>query len=387
MSNLLARPPRLLVDVVLVAAALSGTLGLLAHGGLPVRVPDAPGLDALGVGLALCASLPLFAWRRFPLAVFATTAIADALIAALGYRPGLALGSALALYLLAASRDDERPWTRATTLWVLGLFGVWIAANLVSQSRFPATDFFHGGLALATGWFAGERTRLRRRHVAELEERAVRVEREAERDRRLALAEERARIARDVHDSAGHTINVIAVLAGAARLRGDAERSSRALETIEGLARDTVGELDQILHTLREPGTDVATPPGLASLGTLVAHHASAGLAVTLQAGSARRPLAGAVDQAAFRILQEALTNAARHGTGTAHVEVAFSDAMIELTVTNPVRRGAAQRATGGHGLLGMRERASLTGGRFETEQLDGTFRVHAALPYAGSRG
>jgi signal transduction histidine kinase len=265
---------------------------------------------------------------------------------------------------------------------VLGLFAVWVTANLIGQSRFPASDFFHGGLALATGWFAGERSRLRRQHIAELVERARRVEREAENERRLALAEERGRIARDLHDSAGHAINVIAILAGAARLRSDPKRSQRALATIEDLARDTVGELDQILHALREPGEQVAAPPGLASLDTLVAHHTSAGLAITLTAGGQRRSLPGTVDQAAFRILQEALTNAARHGTGTASVEVSFRETGVEIVVTNPVREGTAARPRGGHGLVGMRERAALTGGQLDAGAQDGAFRVHAALPY-----
>ena len=203
----------------------------------------------------------------------------------------------------------------------------------------PASEMFHGGLALATGWFAGERDAAAAdAHRAAREARAWR----AEHERRLAVAEERSRIARDLHDSAGHAINVIGVLAGAARLRDDHAKSKQALEAIEEIARDTVGQLDQILHVLREDAA--TTPPGLASLETLVAQHASSGLAVTLQR-TPPRPLAGTVDQAAFRILQEALTNAARHGTGSATVEVRFGATGVELEVVNPVGADVATAA------------------------------------------
>jgi signal transduction histidine kinase len=239
-------------------------------------------------------------------------------------------------------------------------------------------------------WFAGERTRLRHEHIVELAQRAERTERDAERERALARAEERARIARDLHDSAGHAINVIAVRAGAARMRRDPERSQAALEAIEELARKTVAEIDQIVGALREPGAANGggdEPPGLASLKALVARHAAAGLEVRVSSVGARRRLDTAVDQAAYRILQEALTNAARHGTGPAQVELAFEPAGLELEVANPTSGAIAERANGGHGLIGMRERANLLGGTLETEAGEGSFRIRARLPYRGAGG
>jgi signal transduction histidine kinase len=229
--------------------------------------------------------------------------------------------------------------------------------------------------------------RLRHERLAELANRAERAEREAERERLLAIAEERARIARDLHDSAGHAINVIAVRAGTARMRREAERSQAALEAIEELARKTVGEIDRIVGTLRDRGDadpDVDAPPGLASLDNLVARHAAAGLDVSVASEGEPRRLEGAVDQAAYRILQEALTNAARHGTGATRVQLAFGDAALELTITNAARRESAPRANGGHGLTGMRERATLLGGSLEAARVNGTFRVRARLPYEG---
>jgi signal transduction histidine kinase len=365
------RPAGALLDAATAAVVLASTLLLLSHG-LPIAPSQRP-VDALAVALAALASLPLAVSRRAPFAVFATTALASTLLALLGHRPGIAIGPAVALYYLAAARSLG-PRAAAT---VLGLFSAWLLATAAKQGVVPASELFHSGLALATGWFAGERTRLRRERIAELETRAWRAEHAAENERRLAVAEERARIARDLHDSAGHAINVIGVLAGAARLRDDEAKTKRALETIEEIARETVSELDQILHVLREEAA--TTPPGLASLETLVAHHASSGLAVTLQK-TPPRPLTGTVDQAAFRILQEALTNAARHGSGSAQVDVRFTDTQVEIEVVNPV--GERPGHSGGHGLIGMRERAALTGGTLEAGRDRDRFRVHAELPY-----
>ena len=394
---LVARPrSEALVDVAIVAATLASTLALLAHGGIGASRPEYDpaefrSLDAIGVLLAACSTVPLIAWRRYPLGVLVVTAAASALLVGLGYPLDLMLGPAVALYLLAASRPASTSWTPRTTGIVLGMLVVYLAAAAAEQGSFPGSDLLHSGLAWAAAWFAGERTRLRRAHITELRQRAQRTEREAERERLLAAAEERARIARDLHDSAGHAISVIAVRAGAARLRHheDPERSLRALEAIENLARQTVNEIDQIVGTLRGGASvngGLDAPPGLASLDTLIAHHQAVGLDVTVDTLGARRTLVAAADQATYRILQEALTNAARHGTGIAHIQLAFGDAAVEITVTNPVPATAERKSHGGHGLIGMRERATLLGGDLDAVRVNGTFRVHARLPYGGYR-
>jgi signal transduction histidine kinase len=235
---------------------------------------------------------------------------------------------------------------------------------------------------------AGDRVRLRRERIADLEERARRTERDAERERRLAAAEERTRIARDLHDSAGHAINVILVQAGAARLLGerDPQRSRAALETIEEVARETLGEIDQLVRALREDepvrgGGDVEPPLGLAALETLAERHRSAGLDVSIKTRGVRRPLAPALDQAAYRILQEGLTNAARHGEGRADVYIQFNTGTLELAVSNPTRSNGSSPEVG-HGIVGMRERAALLGGTLDAGASDGVFRIRARLPY-----
>jgi signal transduction histidine kinase len=369
-----------LFDVAIAAVMLTGSLALLSH---------SDDLDLIGAVLAACSAVPLIAWRRSPLGVFALTAAASVLLTGLGYSVGLPLGSTAALYLLAASRERETPWTRRSTAAVAGLFVTYVGATAAGQGSFPGIELFHTGLAWAVAWFAGERTRLRREQMAELRERALRAEREAERERLLAVAEERTRIARDLHDSVGHAISVIAVRAGAARLRHDEDpdRALLALQAVEEVARQTVEDIEQIVGTLRE-GDSVngvlEAPPGLSSLDTLIAHREEGGLEVTIDASGAPRPLGAAVDQAAYRILQEALTNAVRHGAGSARIELAFGETAVELTVTNPVLARVSPRSGSGHGLVGMRERATLLGGSLDAERANGAFRVRARIPYGG---
>jgi signal transduction histidine kinase len=380
-----------LLDAVIAVATFGGTVAVLRHGGIGPSLSSSKEMDVVGVVLIACSTIPVIAWRRSPLGVFAVTATAGVLLAGLGHRIDLLLGPTAALYLLAASRDQDAPWTGLTTTAVAGLFLAYLGASAVAQAAFPGSELLHTGLAWSVAWFAGERTRLRREHIAELSERAQRTEREAERERLLATAEERTRIARDLHDSAGHAISVIAVRAGAARLRHgrNPDSSLRSLEAIEELARQTVGEIDQIVGKLREGRSGngaVEAPPGLASVDALIAHQSAAGLDVSLERAGGPRALADAADRAAYHILQEALTNASRHGAGSARIELVFGDAAVELTVTNPVGAGGSPRSRGGHGLIGMRERATLLDGTLDTERSNGVFRVRARIPYGGHR-
>jgi signal transduction histidine kinase len=375
------------LDLVLGVAVFAGSLGLLAARG--DSGADTRELDLLGGLLAALASLPLVAWRWAPLAVFGVTAAASAALNGLGYPPGPPLGPTIALYLLALSPARTRAPRWATGAVVIGLFLVHAGAVAIAEGEFPTVPLLVGALVWGGAWAIGDRVRLRRERIAELEERARRAERDAERERRLAAAEERTRIARDLHDSAGHAINVILVQAGAARLLGprDPEASQAALATIEEVARETLGEIDQLVRTLREDerreasGGNVEPPLGLAAVETLAARHRSAGLALDIRKSGRRRPLAPAVDQAAYRILQEALTNAARHGEGSAEVEIGFGPSTLELAVSNPTHPGVAV-AEPGHGIVGMRERAGLLGGSLDAGASNGVFRVRARLPY-----
>jgi len=369
-------------DVVVAVAALALTVGLLANGRGSTRSIDMP-----GVALAAVATLPLILHRRSPLGVFALTTAASAVIYGLGYQTGPPFGPTVALFYVA-NDDGARSRVGRTAAVICGMFAVHLAATSISEGGFPTTPILFGVVVWGAAWGIGDAARGRRARRAELVERAARAQRDTARERRLAAAEERTRIARDLHDSAAHAINVILVQAGAARLlqERDPEAARSALTTIEDVARETIGEIDQLVRGLREDGGGdgpVEPPTGLGALETLVERHRAAGMTVDVLVEGRPRPLPPGLDQAAYRILQESLTNAARHGSGRAAVAIAYGTSRLDLDVENPLAPAAAEAPMdGGHGILGMRERAALLGGTLAVERRDGRFRVRAGLPY-----
>jgi signal transduction histidine kinase len=375
-------------DAVIAAAAFSLTLAMLAHGSGATRT-----LDALGVGLAAVACLPLLAHRRWPLEVFVVCTVASAATESVGYALGPPFGPTVALFYLALDRrTPERMRQIAATVVAMGAIHVGVAA--ATTSGFPTTPILGAIILWGGAWIVGDQMRQRRQRLADLRERAERSERETARERRLAVAEERNRIARDLHDSAAHAINVILVQAGGARLLQDRDPGavSAALSTIEDVARETIAEIDQIVHGLRttddsDPTTTQVEPPtGLASLPTLLERHHAAGMTLDMQVDGSPRPLAPGPDQAAYRILQESLTNAARHGTGRVGVRIAYGPRQLELTISSSMTgNGAGDARTPGYGIIGMRERAALLGGSVHARARDGVFQVTAHLPYAAA--
>jgi len=274
-----------LLDGLLALAAFGGTIALEAHG-LGSSGSVAHRLDPIGVVLAGCTSLPLVMWRRAPLAGIRGRHLGQR--GTDGPRlPGGAAGRADDRAVPAGGQPRRRPAMDTPDHDDRRRHVLRAHPGVRSRPRAAAGDSGRSRRArVALAWFAGERTRLRRQEIEEIEQRAIQAERDAIQDRRLALAEERTRIARDLHDSAAHAINVIAVQAGAARLwhEQDPARSRAALETIEAVARRTVAEIDQIVHSLREdtPPTDKLEPPaGLAALDSLLAQHDAAGLTIT----------------------------------------------------------------------------------------------------------
>ncbi len=240
---------------------------------------------------------------------------------------------------------------------MLGLGAIHLGAATLSDRGFPTTAILGAIVLWGGAWIVGDQLRQRRQRLADLIERAERAERETQRERRLAAAEERTRIARDLHDSAAHAINVILVQAGGARLLQDAtpKPSACALITIEDVARETIGDIDQLIRGLRAerrwPGTrrgDRAADPGWPR-PTRSPRATVRPDCRCRSASRAPRPLAPGLDQAAYRILQESLTNAARHGDGPAEVQIAYRERELELTVSNPLpappQRGPRGRA------------------------------------------
>jgi signal transduction histidine kinase len=369
-ATLAARMSERSLDIAVAVAVFAASMALLAAG--------EDHIHALDVVLVALTALPLVWRRQAPLGAFVATGLASVALRAVAEPAGPPIGATLALYWMVSASDESRARTRLLAGIVIAILIAHAAAGGIGHNHFPGAELLFGTLLWGGTWLAGERTRLRRQRMAELEERAERAE-------RLAAAEERTRIARDLHDSAGHAINVILVHAGLGRLRveDDPDAARAAFATIETVARETVTEIDQMVSALRENGAsaEVEPPAAVAALDGLVERHRAAGLQVSTRVSGDLEHLPAAVDRAAYRVLQEALTNAARHGAGSAHVVVAAGDA-LELTVTNPLVPDAA---TGdGHGLVGMRERVALLGGSLEAGPQDGRFRVHAKLPLDG---
>jgi signal transduction histidine kinase len=374
--TLTPRQRDVLVDVVAVVVVLWFSLAQFGSQGFGEYEDVATEPDGLGFGLILVASLSLLWRRRFPWPVFLVTIAASIALVSLGYAVHAPVAVAVGLYTLAARPDRGDIWPP------IAIAAAGYAALVAVETGtldLGVEDYVFPAVLLVGAWLVGDRRRTTRQRAAEARERQ-------EREARLSVAEERTRIARELHDSAGHAINTILVQAGAARVlrERDPERSRAAIETIEEIARETVEDIDRIVGHLRdEEPAELAPLPGLDGIPALVERQRAAGLEVALRAEEhGDRAPPPAVGRAAYRIAQEALTNAARHGTGSAQLVIDRRDDAIELTVTNPVGEEPGTRPGGGRGIAGMRERATLVGGSLEARRDGDGFRVRAILPY-----
>jgi signal transduction histidine kinase len=345
-----------------------------------VLLRDAGEAGSVQVGSIAVSTVAVAFWRLTP---------PGALVVGLGASLGLVaegaltwppVGPVLLCYLVAASDEQTEGAVRRSSVSVAAATSVYLVAVFLAPGR-DLSSIAHPLLGFAVAWFAGERTRLRREQVQSLHERVLQTARSAAQETRIAVVEERNRIARDLHDSAGHALNVIAIRAGAAQLAADRARSLDALTDIAELARRTAADIDHIVGGLRDTDDRSRTPIGLASASTLIQEHCDAGLSV-ITAGDRTIPeLSAAADQAAYRFLQEALTNAARHGAGHAIVEFSSSPTGFSITVTNSVAISRLPPRTTGHGLIGMRERAKMLGGAVKVSHPHRGFEVRLTLP------
>lgn len=330
--------------------------------------------DGFGFLLVLLTAASVTLRRSNPLGTIALGGLTSIALVALDYGELVYIAPAVGLFTVAAHRAEGDPRVVPAIAMVAG---VWLTTSVLQVINLDAdgSALTAGALIYIGAWLLGDRVREGRRRRTEKAQRTV--------------AEERAHIARELHDSAGHAINVILVQAGAARVQAerDPAASREALQTVEAVARETLGEIDRIVGALRSDGDgsdgEAEPLPGLGAIDNLAQRHRDAGMDVTLNTSGTRRALAGSVDRAAYRIVQEALTNAARHGEGGATVEVEYGADELRLTATNridPMR--AVERDGGGRGLVGMRERATLLGGGLDVARQADTFRVSARLPY-----
>lgn len=272
---------------------------------------------------------------------------------------------------------------------ILGLiayeaFGVYVNTQF-SEGGSPS-DYFFIGAFIAVAWTTGFVLSRRGEQARRMAERARRLEREQSETADRAVAAERQRIARELHDVIAHSVSVMTVQAGAVRrlLRPEQQREREALETVEATGREALTEMRRLVGLLREQGAmpEFAPQPGMGTIEALLDGVRAAGLPVELDVEGAPRELPPGVDLAAYRVVQEALTNALKYG-GTAHAWVAvhWKEGELELEISND-GSGDGDGSGGGHGLTGMRERVSLYGGVIESGPRDGGgYVVRARLP------
>ena len=245
-------------------------------------------------------------------------------------------------------------------------------------------------LSFVAAWLLGAYLRTRRLYISELRERVAQGEREREDRAREAVAQERGRIARELHDAVAHGVSVMVVQAEAAEevLYADPAAAQRALQKIEKTGREALGELRSLVGILRDPNRDaeLAPQPGLSSLDRLIAQVDEAGIPIELRIEGEQRDLPPGVDLSAYRIVQEALTNVLKHaGRASASVVLDYRNDALVVEVAD-TGRGSGSTNGQGHGLAGMRERAALLGGELDAHALDGGgFVVRAELPVGRS--
>ncbi|MEU0643685.1 sensor histidine kinase [Streptomyces umbrinus] len=343
-----------------------------------------------GLLIATAACLSLL-WRRgHPRAVVAVTAVCAGVSGALGYpiNPLLLLPVIVALYELTVRTPQKT--ARAYCLAIIAL--VVLAALFSDRNDQPWTDkTIPTAFWIAMPVVQGSAVRARRAYLDAVRTRADHAERTREEEARHRVAEERVRIARELHDVVAHHMALAHAQAGTAAhlTRSRPEQAEKILTDLTGTTASALRELEATVGLLRRPDepdedNSLEPAPGLGRLPELVSAFASAGLKVVVTVDGEERPLSPGVDLTAFRIVQEALTNVAKHaGARTAQVELAYAHDRLTLTVIDNGGATAPPPAPGGRfGLIGMRERARSAGGRLQAgHRPEGGFAVTAELP------
>ncbi|MET7709333.1 histidine kinase [Micromonospora sp. NPDC005413] len=382
-------------DLALAGASLAGGLVLYALGWQPqIRPhPDVPQALFLPPLLTMCVAVGLR--RVAPRTSLAVGTVALVVDTALGGSLGTILIYTQVLYDACVYGPPRLwPWLLRVTIG-LSLVGAVVGVLVFDQWRGVAVGV-PVVLAGLVPVLTGISVRQYRDQAAAERDRAEQTARLVELDRRQAVSAERARMARELHDVVANHLSAVAIHATAVLSvpgldRGQVESALRVIResSVQGLA-----EMRQMIEVLREPGTSGRSAPEgdgpalpeaviarLAEADGLVERLRAAGLAVRLRTDGTPGPLPVGVDLAAYRIVQESLTNALKHGTGEAKVTIAYGPAEVVVTVENRVRRGGAGLPGAGAGLIGMRERATLLAGQFTAGPRDGRWRVRAVLP------
>jgi signal transduction histidine kinase len=380
------------LDYVLVGLLLVFSLDPL----LGEATQDERDPNALAALLFAVSIVPIL-WRRtHPLPVLFVVGAAALTYEAFDFPESSlnAISALIAIYASAAYSENRRHAYMGAGFAAV-LIGLILVANWDPETA-QVADLIANYVIFGTAWVAGDNIRQRRERVRALEERAVLAEQSRDEEAARAVSAERTRIARELHDVVAHSVSVMVVQAGAARrvlqqAEPDPDRAIQALDAVENTGRESLTELRRLLGVLRKEDDRSfgrVPQPTISAVDALVTQTREAGLDVALVIEGNPTPLAPGVDLTAYRIVQEALTNALKHaGPGVhADVHVCYGDAELEILVSDNGRGSHVARPAGGHGLVGMQERVNLFGGQLVTgNRSGGGFQVRATLPLAAA--
>ncbi len=346
----------------------------------------------IAVPLVIALAVPVVFRRAYPVAAFAAAIAVGALQVLINSKPNPTdLAIVILLYTLAAYTPRRISITglaiclagsaAAVLRWMPDRLSMW-------DSLLVGSIMFAGPSLIA--WVFGDSMRYRRAYYTNLEDRAARLEAERDAQAQIAAAAERARIARELHDVVAHNVSVMVVQADGASyaLGSDPARARQALAAISATGRQALAEMRRMLGVLRrdEDGTEPgrAPLPGIGQLGELLEQTRATGLAVSFTVEGVPQPLPDGAALAAYRIVQESLTNTRKHGgpRATAEVTLRYLEDALLLRITDDGRGAAAASDGAGHGLTGMRERVAVYGGWVQAGPCpSGGYHVAALLP------
>ena len=381
-------------DLIYTLAAVALTIVAVA------TIPDPdPGSgfkepDGIATALVVMQTAVIAFLRRWPLAVLITLVATLITEAAIGYEIGdVAFLSSLVIVFVVASRITGLKAVLGAGLTI----GVITALFFLEGGGVESVvDLVVSFAIFATAWAGGVFVRNRVVRIAQVESYAAELSLQREAAAQEAAADERARIARELHDAVGHTLNLIVVQAGAAQRVRESNPAAAydALRSIENTGRQALTDMDRMLGILREQSygqaaTDLGPRPGLSLLEPMLNEARTAGLKVTLEVTGEARKLPVSMDLTAYRIIQEAITNVIKHAPGAdVAVKIEHAPRMLKLEVRNgPPRDGAARaKSGGGRGLPGMKERVALFGGSIQSAAVPGGgFLLQVSLPVDGA--
>ncbi|MEB0003615.1 histidine kinase [Cryobacterium sp. RTC2.1] len=378
-----AHVPRWAADV-LVSLAVLGSAFVPA--GQYARVASSP----TGVLIALAAVIVLLPRRRWPLPALAACVALFVLAGALGVlNPAFSLATAIAVWNVAI-RTDRRTTLIATAIAAATLVGTSLAVTTAELLDARVVQY---AAVIAFAGAAGDAMRSRRAYIMAITERARNAEETRESEALRRVAEDRLRIARELHDAVAHQMAVINLHAGVAA-QALPDRPADAQDSLTTIRQAVLREIGTLLAVLRDDSAGRPRPPaaeiGLGRVDALLADFARDGLAVTVSARGAGTRLSAPVDTIAYRIVQEALTNAHKHGAGhTAELRISYGSGSVDIEVENPVAFHVlhpAADAPAGHGLVGVAERAGTIGGTVEFGvRPPDTFRLAVSLPISSA--